>query len=64
LVVEDGRWLDKRMSALRVQSQDIMAAARAQGIGKQEEVRHAIVERNGSVTVFKTEDPKEPSHDN
>jgi uncharacterized membrane protein YcaP (DUF421 family) len=52
-VVENGNWNEKRMQALRIQSQDVMAAARGQGIGKQEDIHYAIVERNGSVSVFK-----------
>jgi uncharacterized membrane protein YcaP (DUF421 family) len=54
-VVDDGDWNEKRMRALRIQAQDIMAAARAQGVGRQEEIRYAIVERNGSVTIFRKE---------
>jgi uncharacterized membrane protein YcaP (DUF421 family) len=53
VVVEHGKWQDERMNALRIQSQDIMAAARAQGIGKREDIELAIIERNGSVSVFR-----------
>jgi uncharacterized membrane protein YcaP (DUF421 family) len=63
VIVEKGTWHDERMHALRVQSQDVMAAARGQGVGRQEEIRHAIVERNGSVSIFKQSDAEEEQSD-
>jgi uncharacterized membrane protein YcaP (DUF421 family) len=53
VVVEHGKWQEERMNALRIQTQDVMAAARAQGISREDEIRLAIVERNGSVSVFR-----------
>jgi uncharacterized membrane protein YcaP (DUF421 family) len=52
VVMENGQWHAARMNALRVQEQDIMSAARQQGIERAEQIRLAMVERNGSVTVF------------
>jgi len=39
-----------------VQAQDVMAAARQQGIKNRDQIRFAVVERNGSVSVFPYED--------
>ncbi len=44
------------MSPVRIQAQDVMAAARQQGIVNRAKVRYAIVERNGSVSVLPQED--------
>jgi uncharacterized membrane protein YcaP (DUF421 family) len=52
VVFDRGEWQEERMNALRIQQQDVMAAARAQGISKQEEIEHAVIERNGSVSIF------------
>jgi uncharacterized membrane protein YcaP (DUF421 family) len=56
VVVSEGEWRDDAMNFVRVQSQDIMAAARQQGVMRQEQVRFAIVERNGGVSIFPFED--------
>ena len=56
LVFEEGKWHEDRMNALRVQAQDVLAAARQQGIANREQIRYAVVERNGSVSVFENEE--------
>ena len=56
-VLEEGKWYPERMNALRVQAQDVMAAARQQGITALDHLRAAIVERNGSVSVFQQDKP-------
>jgi uncharacterized membrane protein YcaP (DUF421 family) len=52
LVFEKGKWHEDRMNALRLQARDVMAAARQQGIANRDQIRYAVVERNGSVSVF------------
>ncbi len=52
MVLEEGQWHEDRMDRLRVQAQDILAAARQQGIANREQIRYAVVERNGSISVF------------
>src|SRR5215217_6295746 len=48
-----GEWHKKRMAAMRVHEQDIMAAARGQGIEKMDDIKYAIAERNGSISIVK-----------
>lgn len=48
-----GEWHKHRMAALRVHEQDVMSAARLQGIGTMDEIRYAIAERNGSISIVK-----------
>ena len=57
-VVERGQWHDERMNALRIQAQDVMAAARLQGVTRREQIYLAVVERNGSIAVIKEEQAK------
>lgn len=51
VIYEQGHWHSKRMRSLRVQRQDVMAAARQRGIERLEQVRYAVVERDGKVSV-------------
>ena len=56
VIVEDGRMLRDRMRRERIDEEDIMNAARGQeGLERLEQVKYAVVERNGDVTVV----PKE-----
>ena len=53
VLVENGRPLFKRMREARVTEADIMAAARStQGILEMRNVRYAIMERNGSISII------------
>lgn len=57
IVVEDGRMIEDRMRKLRVDEQDIIESAREhQALENIGEIKYAIVERNGNITVI----PKRP----
>ena len=43
---------EDRMRALRLNEQDIMAAARQRGLRKLEDVRYAISERDGKIAIL------------
>jgi uncharacterized membrane protein YcaP (DUF421 family) len=51
VVYENGKCHEDRMNIVRVQQQDIKAAARQQGVTDMDEVAFAVVERNGDVSV-------------
>ena len=55
VVFEEGRWSEARMRRLRMKEADIRIAVRQQGLNDLDAVRHAIVERDGSVSII----PKE-----
>jgi uncharacterized membrane protein YcaP (DUF421 family) len=53
LIVEDGRPLKDRMDRERVDESDVLAAARAQrGLERMEQIKYAILERSGGITVI------------
>jgi uncharacterized membrane protein YcaP (DUF421 family) len=53
VIFENGRMHHDRMNKLRVDEQDILAAAREhQGLENLEQVKYAIVERNGEITII------------
>ncbi|HEY7154966.1 MAG TPA: YetF domain-containing protein [Gemmataceae bacterium] len=48
-----GQWEPERMKQLCVDAQDVMAAARSQGMERLEQIKYVIVERNGGISVLK-----------
>jgi uncharacterized membrane protein YcaP (DUF421 family) len=56
VVFERGYWHDDRMKMLRLQKSDIMSAIRQRGLQRLEQVRYAIIERDGKVSVVEDQD--------
>jgi uncharacterized membrane protein YcaP (DUF421 family) len=53
VVVADGRPLRDRMRRARVEETDVMAAARqSQGLERMEQIKYAIVETSGAISVI------------
>src|SRR4051812_1762423 len=53
VIVEDGHWHDERIHRLRLHMQDIMTAAREDGVERMDQIRFAVVERNGSISIVR-----------
>lgn len=52
-IVEDGKCLQERMKKARVDEGDILEAARKlHGIERMEQIRHAVLERGGTLTII------------
>src|SRR3954470_7635490 len=49
---QDGKWRDDLMYEARLQIEDVMAAASEKGIGRADDIRLAIFERSGTITVI------------
>ena len=52
VVVEGGVFNRARMNSLRLTDQDIMAAARQRGLQRLDQVRYAVAERDGKVSII------------
>lgn len=53
LLVDDGELLHERMDRARVDEHDLLEAARtSQGIGSLAEIRYAVLERNGVISII------------
>lgn len=53
IIVENGMYLRRRMHEARVEEDDIMQAARlAQGIESVDQIKFAIIERNGKISII------------
>jgi uncharacterized membrane protein YcaP (DUF421 family) len=52
LIVRDGQMLEDRMNRARVDREDILEAARrSHGLCRFEEIRHAVLERTGEISI-------------
>jgi uncharacterized membrane protein YcaP (DUF421 family) len=52
IIVDDGKPLRDRMAIERVDESDIMTAAReAHGLMRMDEIRYAVLERNGAISI-------------
>ena len=53
IIVEDGRPNDERLQKLRISLDDILQHARSsQGIERIDQIKYAVLERNGSISVI------------
>jgi uncharacterized membrane protein YcaP (DUF421 family) len=56
LIVERGRLLEDRMHKSRVDQEDVMAAARLhQGLERLEQIKYAVLEVNGEISIIPEE---------
>jgi len=53
VILKDGQWQTKTMEQMRIQDDDVMAAARTQGMKTLDEIKYAILERNGALSIIK-----------
>jgi uncharacterized membrane protein YcaP (DUF421 family) len=51
IVYERGSWHDGRMRSLRLNEQDILTAARQRGLQRLEQIRYAVAERDGKISI-------------
>ena len=54
VLIRDGEWQLEVMHGMRVDPQDVMAAARSKQVRSILEVKYAILERNGTISIIKT----------
>jgi uncharacterized membrane protein YcaP (DUF421 family) len=52
VLVEHGEWQEENIRIARVQEQDVLAAARQQGLERLDQIRFAIFERNGNISII------------
>lgn len=54
-LLKKGEWQLEVMRSLRIDREDVMAAARTKGVTSIYDVAYAILERNGSISIIKKE---------
>jgi len=55
VLVKNGHWQLEVMRGMRVDPEDIMAAARTKEIGSVFDIKYAVLERNGTISIIKHE---------
>ncbi len=55
VVLENGKWHTETMEKMRLQDMDVMAAARTKGAKTLDQIKYAILERNGAISIIKKE---------
>jgi uncharacterized membrane protein YcaP (DUF421 family) len=53
VLLNDGQWQSELMRHLRLQDTDVMASARTKGIRTLDDIKYAVLERNGGISVIK-----------
>jgi uncharacterized membrane protein YcaP (DUF421 family) len=62
VIVEGGRLLHDRMGKARVDEGDVLNAARRDGLERLAQVKHAVLERNGDISIIPwSESPGAPT---
>ena len=57
LLVRDGRLLDQALREEKIEPEKVRAAVRAQGVARVEDVRLAVLETDGSISVIPMDQP-------
>jgi uncharacterized membrane protein YcaP (DUF421 family) len=55
VLLQDGQWQSKVMKRVHVDHTDVMAAARSKGLKTLSQIKYAILERNGGISIIKAE---------
>ncbi|WP_041598091.1 DUF421 domain-containing protein [Granulicella tundricola] len=55
VAVKDGAWQAEVMTGMSLAPEDIMAAARLKGVKSIFNVKYAVLERNGAISIIKVE---------
>jgi uncharacterized membrane protein YcaP (DUF421 family) len=59
MLIKSGEWQREVMNGMKVRREDVEAAAREQGLTSLNRVKHAILERNGDISIIQKESPSE-----
>jgi uncharacterized membrane protein YcaP (DUF421 family) len=53
VVLKNDEWQDEIMKGMRLDANDVMAAARTKGLKDLSQIKYAILERNGTISIIK-----------
>ena len=56
VLLNNGCWQNEAMDRAHVDDRDVMAAARSKGVKTLDQIKYAILERNGSISIIKADD--------
>ena len=55
VLLKDGEWQIQALSGMRLEDDDVMAAARTKNVKDLTGIKYAVLERNGSISIIKAE---------
>jgi uncharacterized membrane protein YcaP (DUF421 family) len=55
VVLRDGQWQTEAMENANLDEQDVMGAARTKGVRTLDQIKYAILERNGAISIIKAD---------
>jgi uncharacterized membrane protein YcaP (DUF421 family) len=56
VLLKDGEWQTEVMRGMRLNVEDVMAVGRTKGLTSIYQIKYAILERNGAISIIKNED--------
>jgi uncharacterized membrane protein YcaP (DUF421 family) len=55
VLLKDGEWQKEVMRGMRLNAEDVMAVGRSKGLTSIYQIKYAILERNGAISIIKNE---------
>jgi uncharacterized membrane protein YcaP (DUF421 family) len=59
VLMAHGEWQLEAMNSMHIEDDDVMAAARTKGVQDLAGIKYAVLERNGSISIIKADQPKD-----
>jgi uncharacterized membrane protein YcaP (DUF421 family) len=56
LVLDRGQWQSEVIEKMRVDDNDVMATARSKGLKRLDQIKYAVLERNGGISIIRSEE--------
>jgi len=56
VLIKDGQWQTEIMEKMRLHDDDVMAAARNKGVKTLSQIKYAILERQGAISIIKKQE--------
>lgn len=56
LLLKNGQWQEEVMHRMKIDREDVSAAARTKGLRSVDQVQYAVLERNGGISIIEAED--------
>ena len=54
-ILKNGEWQNEVLNGMKIDPEDVMAAARTKGVSSIYHIAYAILERNGAISIIKNE---------
>ena len=59
MLLKNGEWQEEVMRGMKLDREDVSAAARTKGLRSLDQVQYAVLERNGGISIIEAEDEED-----